>query len=330
MSGTDIAYHLRPNKAIDRNLFIALLERIGRVRNISEYEYIGFGGPMLEDYKALHAALRITRMHSIERDPDTFKRQQFNRPAGFVKLHFGDSDEFFRSHAFNEHGTIVWLDYTDFKHKTQLDELVGVASNLDCHDVIKITLNANVKHLGAEDQPTQDRAKLRLAEFVRRMGDYAPPDLTPANMQGRAFPRTLQACVKRALGGLPAGKGGRYFQVLSSFLYSDGQPMLTVTGIIFRTPARSAGAEFKRLSRLTRWPFSNLDWSDPLPISVPPLTTKERMRLDEILPFVRGGDAQWQARLERHLGYKPGAAPDSLAHYARYYRNYPHFSRIYL
>ncbi|MCY1205086.1 hypothetical protein D9M72_166220 [compost metagenome] len=329
MSGTDIAYHLRPNKAIDRNLFIALLERVGRVRNISSYEYIGFGGPMLEDYKTLHAALRITRMHSIERDLHTFKRQKFNKPAGFINLHFKDSEEFFRTHAFNAEGTIVWLDYVDCQHKTQLDELVNVASSLDCHDVIKITLNASVKNLGAEERPPHERAPIRLAEFIRRMGDYAPPDLTPDDVQTRNFPRTLQSCIKRALGGLPAGQGGRYFQILSSFLYSDGQPMLTVTGIIFKTPARVASAEFKRISRISRWPFTNLTWADPRPISVPALTAKERMRLDEVLPFSRGGDTQWQARLERHLGYKPGSS-ESLAHYARYYRTYPHFSRIVL
>ena len=112
MSGSDLAYHLRPNKAIDRNLFISLLERIGRVRNISAYEYIGFGGPMLEDYKALHADLRISRMHSIERNTETFKRQQFNRPASFIKLHEIESGEFFRTHQFHDKGTIVWLDYT--------------------------------------------------------------------------------------------------------------------------------------------------------------------------------------------------------------------------
>ncbi|CAB3732616.1 hypothetical protein LMG3441_04831 [Achromobacter kerstersii] len=278
----------------------------------------------------MHASLRITRMHSIERDEDTFKRQRFNKPAGFVNLHFKDSDEFFRTHAYSAAGTIVWLDYVDCQHKTQLDELVTVASSLDCHDIIKITLNANVKYLGSEDKPTQDRARLRLAEFVRRMGNYAPPDLSPADMQGRRFPRTLQACVKRALGSLPAGRGGRYFQILSSFQYADGQPMLTVTGIIFKTPARAACAEFKRLSRIQSWPFTNLDWAEPRPISVPALTAKERMRLDEVLPFERGSDSQWQARLERHLGYKPGGTSESLAHYARYYRTYPHFSRIVL
>lgn len=330
MSGNEIAYHLRPNKAIDRNLFIALLERVGRVRNISDYEYIGFGGPMLEDYKALHAALRIKRMHSIEQNLQTYKRQQFNRPASFVKLHYEHSTDFFRKHEFSDRGTVVWLDYTEAKHKEQLDELVDVASKLATYDVIKITLNAKVANLGAFDgKPAEEKSRLRMAEFVRRLDDHAIEEIHPSDMETGSFPSTLQRCVKQALGRLPAGEGGRYFQILSSFVYSDGQPMLTVTGIILEMPVVRAAAAFRRASRLGHWPFVNLNWSPPVKIDVPALTAKERMRLDEVLPLMRGAQADWQKRLERHLGFKPSGG-DSLAHYARFYRAYPHFSRIVL
>lgn len=332
MSGSDLAYHLRPNKAIDRNLFIALLERIGRVRNISAYEYIGFGGPMLEDYKALHAALRINRMHSIERNPETFKRQKFNRPASFIKLHQVESGEFFRTHQFNDKGTIVWLDYTEAKElKTQLDEFVSLAASLDCHDVIKITLNASVSKLGAENEPPQNRAASRLKVLRDRIENYAPEDLSPADMQTAAYPKTLQRCVHQAITSLPNREGGRYFQILSSFVYADGQQMLTITGIVFKTPAEKARADFFRQARLAHWPFVNMDWSAPQVIAVPSLTAKERMRLDEVLPTTRGNDQRRQARLERHLGFQPSDTNEmALAHYAQYYRHYPHFSRVVL
>ena len=162
MSGSNLAYHLRPNKAIDRNLFIAILERVGRVRNISGYEYIGFGGPMLEDYKALHAALRISRMHSIERDENTYRRQRFNRPASFVTLHNLHSDEFFRQHEFHEGGSVVWLDYTDSQLRSQLDEFASVVSKLDCYDVVKVTLNANPANLGSEELKAHVRLSVPL------------------------------------------------------------------------------------------------------------------------------------------------------------------------
>ena len=331
MSGSDLAYHLRPNKAIERNLFIALLERVGRVRNISDYEYIGFGGPMLEDYKALHASLRISRMHSIEREENTYRRQRFNRPATFVKLHHKESGEFFRTHQFNDKGTIVWLDYTQaLPLKSQLDELVSVITSLDCYDVIKITLNAQVSLLGGQELDTHLRSSKRLEILKGRIPDYVPPDLTAADMTAAKYPATLQRCVRNAVGTLAGREGARYFQILSSFDYADGQRMLTVAGIVFKMPAQAACDDFKRQARLASWPFANLNWATPMPISVPALTAKERMRLDGALPLKRGTDAQWQARLERHLGFQCGASGEDLAHYARYYRAYPHFSRIVL
>ena len=330
MSGSNLAYHLRPNKAIDRNLFIAILERVGRVRNISGYEYIGFGGPMLEDYKALHAALRISRMHSIERDENTYRRQRFNRPASFVTLHNLHSDEFFRQHEFHEGGSVVWLDYTDSQLRSQLDEFASVVSKLDCYDVVKVTLNANPANLGSEELKAHERPQARIATLMDRIGSYAPPDLVAADMEAPRYPRTLQRCVKNAVGHLAARAGGRYFQILSSFVYADGQQMLTITGIVFKSPALAACADFMQRARLKSWPFANLDWLPPKQIAVPALTAKERMHLDGVLPFQRGDDAAWQARLKRRLGYSCGSSTEDLAHYARYYRAYPHFSRIVL
>jgi hypothetical protein len=332
MSGSDLAYHLRPNKAIERNLFIALLERVGRVRNISDYEYIGFGGPMLEDYKALHASLRIGKMHSIERDLETYKRQRFNKPAAFIQLHQMDSGEFFRTHQFAENGTIVWLDYTDAGSlKSQLDELLNVVTSLDCYDIVKITLNASVSKLGGDDQPTAARAAFRLNALKERIGDYAPINLTPADMQVAAYPMTLQRCVQQAVSTLPTREGGQYFQILSSFVYADGQQMLTITGIVFKTPADTARTDFVQRARMEHWPFSNMEWAQPKLIAVPSLTAKERMRLDEALPLTKGTDQSKNARLERKLGYQPSREiANSLAHYARYYRIYPHFSRVVL
>ena len=66
MSGGTVPYHLRQNKAIDRSLFIDLLARLNRCRDISDYTYIGFGGPFLEDFKSVHSFTGISKMISIE------------------------------------------------------------------------------------------------------------------------------------------------------------------------------------------------------------------------------------------------------------------------
>lgn len=331
MSGNDLAYHLRVNKAIERNLFVDLLTRVGRVRNISDYEYIGFGGPFLEDYKTLHAALRINRMHSIECDENTHLRQKFNLPASFIKLHCKHSSDFFRTHQFSDQGTVVWLDYTGSGNlKEQIDEFRNVVSKLDLHDVAKLTLQANPDSLGNGNCSAKphELPNIRANILSATLSEYIPNNLSGTDVTSKTYPSTLQKCVGNALSTMPTGVGQRYFQLLSSFAYKDGQTMLTITGMIFEAKDDARLKKFLEQSRLSHWPFINLDWSNPVNISVPNLSTKERMRLDEQLPACIAHNLGQD--LEKHLGFLPSSSPDELTNYARYYRHYPHFSRVVL
>ena len=52
-------YHLRPNKSIDRNLFIQTLIGLSSFFPISEYQYTGFGSYLFDDFKLLHDTLNI-------------------------------------------------------------------------------------------------------------------------------------------------------------------------------------------------------------------------------------------------------------------------------
>ncbi len=332
MSGSSIAYHLRPNKAIDRNLFIDLLSRVGRVRNISDYEYIGFGGPFLEDFKAMHTVLRIKRMHSIESDENTYARQLFNTPFKFVTLHKMSSDDFFRDHQFSENGTVVWLDYTSAADlKSQLDEFRSVVAGAGYFDVVKITLNAHPASIPGTLAPGKTHREVRLERLQETIGEYLPAsakedDLSPAN-----YPRLLLECLRNSVVKLSEGETNRYFQILTSFIYQDGQQMLTVTGIVLDASNEAVKRDFLATSRISFWPFANLDWRQPDSISVPSLSAKERLKLDESLP-VEGDDATVAEALKASLGYVPGQEEsiDQLANYARYYRAYPHFSRVIL
>lgn len=332
MSGSTIPYHLRQNKAVERNLFIELLARVGRVRNISEYEYIGFGGPFMEDHKALHAALRIGRMHSIERDANTFARQQFNFPAKFITPHYKESEEFFREHRFSETGTVVWLDYTTAEElNQQLNEFHSVVEKLDSYDIAKITLNAGVLGLGlfAECSETA-KAEARLKVLQERISEYIPEGLTPKDCTTKRYPSTLQRCVQFSLSKLCTRISGLYFHPLSSFWYADGQPMLTVTGMVYKASDDAGIAEFISQSRLPSWPFANLNWAPPACISVPALSAKERMKLDECLPIDNSTISDPAGYLSGHLGFSPCQSREELANYARYYRVFPHFSKVIL
>lgn len=334
MSGGAVAYHLRENKAIERNLFIDVLARVGRVVNISDYTYIGFGGPFLEDFKALHSALRITKMVSIESDANVCKRQEFNRPATFVELRHKNSGDFIRTHDF-ANDTIVWLDYTAPKDLyLQLSEFQSLVGKLGKFDVAKITLNANPSALGGSASGPALHAERRDA-LVKRLGDYCKFELNDEDVLPRNYPTILLKAVHSSLGDLAMRASGEFFQILTAFVYKDsGHQMLTVTGIVLNAKDDGEKQAFLDTSRIESWPFKNLDWSAPIEISVPSLSAKERMALDSALPLNNSG--QEGDDLSQHLGYCPCEAadiPDTkvlLANYAKFYRAYPLFSRVVL
>lgn len=65
-----------------------------------------------------------------------------------------------------------------------------------------------------------------------------------------------------------------------------------------------------------------------MPINMPALSAKERMRLDELLPLDEHLAENAAEHLKTQLGFTPGATDGELLNYAKYYRQYPHFSRV--
>lgn len=286
----------------------------------------------MEDFKALHASLRIKRMQSIEIDANTHKRQKFNSPFKFIKLNNTTCANFFGQHQFSDKGTIVWLDYTDPRQlRSQLDEFRSIVSNANYYDIIKITLNANPSGIPGKKEEGKSEQEVRLSTLNSTVADYLPFGTNVEDIVFKNYPKLLQKCVKQSVAGLSAGATNRYFQILASFVYSDGQQMLTVIGVVLDASNKLAIEEFKKISRLSYWPFSNLNWSDPMHISVPTLSAKERIKLDELLPSA-SKDQVVIKKLRSKLGYVPGKETDAaeLANYARYYRAFPHFSKVIL
>ncbi|MDH4868943.1 O-methyltransferase [Alcaligenes nematophilus] len=332
MSGNTIAYHLRENKSIERNLFIDLLRRVGIYKNISDYQYIGFGGPFLEDFKLIHHALRINDMHSIERDENTHKRQKFNKPTSFINLHNCESDFFFNEILNTEKNSIVWLDYTAPRElPSQISELLSVASQLGELDILKITVNANPATLGGTLDPT-NHAKLqqdRLATLRSRLGDYMIDAVQENDLVSQKYPFALQKIIRHALAPLSTRKHSLTFKPLASFKYKDGgHTMLTITGVMINHNRNKINDFFKK-TRFKHWKFSNTDWAEPLEISVPTLSIKERLHIEQALPLPKLTRKPAE-RLQKHLGFWPCSQTekDQLENYANFYRLFPYFSKV--
>lgn len=322
-SGGSIPYHLRQAKAVERNIFLDLLARVGRAYDISSYTYVGFGGPFLEDHKAVHAALRIERMFSIEGDPKVYARQQFNQPIACVELRNQKSGEFLNSFEF-ENAAIVWLDYTTPREiGTQLSELRSLVEKLSSGDVFKITVNANAASLGTAPCGGNDHEH-RLETALSRIGEeYRPADFSVKDIMARRYPFALARAI-----GLAARKGlgtrrGYVVVPLTSCMYSDGQLMLTVTGIVL---SRASEPNFWATTRIRSWPFYSADWANVHSIDVPAFSAKERLHVEALLPTANA--TQVRERLGFDVDPDEERSSELFANFVRFYRHFPAYARV--
>ena len=304
------AYHLRPNKAVDRFILLEAIRHLGQIEDLSDYTYYGLGGSYLEDFRVLYEAREDISMVSIESKEHIFKRQEFHLPCSTIRLEKMDLFHFIDLYEHDGKKSIFWLDYTNlalanFEYFELLLQKVAERS------IVKISLRA---------EPTDwlDRPERFAQEFRAIMPN---PDDEPSTMNlsyAKLLQDMLQIVAQRAL---PV-ELATVFQPITSFFYSDSIGMFTMTGIVC---SRDDKETFRDV--FCGWNFANLDWREPKVIDVPILSTKERLLLQEKLPCSgNAGKTLFEA-----LGYKLGGGENGtvrqLEQYAQFHRYYPYFIR---
>lgn len=328
-SGISIPYHLRQNKAVERALFIYLLRKLNKVTNISDYQYIGFGGPFLEDFKHLHRELKINNMISLEINENVRKRQIFNKPISCVN--FLDkatcSSDFIAQHNFDKK-TIIWLDYVSFKDiPNQLSDIFSLVSKLSNKDILKITMNANPANLGKPESTSSQSLPTYRYEKIKELltEDYCPYAIKETDITPKHFPNVIIQSIHRAILKGLNGNNNIKFLPLSNFCYSDGQQMITLTGILI-----DPEEEYHLINnaKLQEWPYFNSSWEKHNYIDLPALSTKERLFIESYLPEASHED------IINELGYwigdKERDAKESMKNFVDYYRTTPWFGRVIL
>jgi hypothetical protein len=157
MSGED-PYQLRPNKFIDRQMFIELLSRLIVPRGIEKYIYVSMGGRHLVDHYAVYNRLGIDAQFSFDMNGNEVARQRLNRPTGATVCVEMNSaalpsqiDAILQRFP-SKRNLIVWLDYTSADRRTQLQEAVQTLVRLRHGDIFRITLNADARTLAAANE----------------------------------------------------------------------------------------------------------------------------------------------------------------------------------
>jgi hypothetical protein len=279
------------------------------------------GGPYMEDFRLLYEFCPEMQMVSIENNSETYKRQEFNLPFRTLNLIEDDMSSFIGRYNPGDHKSVFWLDYTSlayacFQDFAALLEIVAVNS------MIKITVRSDPReywHARPAVRPNKKKA-----EQFRRTFEAVMPD---ASINPPRAPEKLACLIQDMLQiasekALPSGASGNSFVPVSSFYYSDGTWMLTLTGIVCDSD------KIKAVERaFVNWEFANLYWNMPTRISIPVLSTKERLHLQRLLP----SETASGCRLRECLGYQieddQQQSEEALEQYAAFHRYSPYFVR---
>ncbi|EJK2994373.1 TPA: O-methyltransferase [Vibrio vulnificus] len=321
MSGGSIPYHLRTNKAIERRIFFDLLGNLALGRDLKNYKYISLGGPMLADHQALHHELGLTKLVSIERDSAVLTRQDFNKPYSCIECWEGSTSDYI--HNFNEDDpVIIWLDYTDTRWGSQINDCVSLIENLKEYDIFKVTFNANPDCLKGNSSVSPLEVFQNKANCSQLSANLTPNDVSGMDRFALTISEMFMRATEDAL-----GLEELVYVPLTQFRYIDNRhQMLTVTGIILPEEHEMSLCSLLHDSHLTNWPYIAKSWADIQEINVPDITLKERAEINRHLPC-REGEFDLDA-LPFKLDRNAQKAKEKIDNYIKYYRFIPNFQRV--
>jgi len=313
-----LPYHLRLNKTADRFTFIEAIGRLNRFSNLEDYMYYGLGGPFLEDFRLIYEFYPQVKMVSIEHDENIYKCQEFHRPCvdSHLSLEFTDLTSFITSYDPQDNLSIFWLDYTDLALRCFKD-FKALLEKISLNSMIKVTLRADTREYWASENKSRER---KAQSFQKKFREVMPDPSEDPPRGSVDFAYLLQRMVQLAAQqALPPEATPITFQPVSSFYYSDGTTMFTITGIVCLKDNIPEVIETYQ-----GWEFANTDWSLPKLIDVPILSTKERLNLQECLPCSSSAGSVLSSRLGYLISDNTEAA---LQQYAIFHRYSPYFLR---
>jgi len=312
MAVDSINYGVRPNKNVERKLFVEMFRRLDGRLNIRDYRYIGLGGLWFADFSLIHRGLGLTDLISIEkRQPE---RARFNRPFECVKVEGGETSVVLGDLDLGSRPAIIWLDYDSNLHGPVLTDIGILAREVAPGSICLVTINASVEQVRKQEGPEgQSLSELEALEYYA--DGLVPPGLQDAEISGKSFRRVVSEILENAfVHNLRSAARGVKFQLLLRMAYRDGAPMVTVGGLLH--DADDAPIDFEEHGPLPFWPPSDT----PYEIGVPTLTVREKAALDQLMP----GDAPPTADVvNATLGFS--LSPKKLAAYHRFYQHYPLF-----
>lgn len=312
-----INYGLRPSKQVERRLIADVLRRADGVGyDVSSYRYLGFGSIYYADFSLFHRELRIGDMVCVESAAIPLA-MAFNKPFEFVDLRM---DAFAAVVPTLDRGKrhFVWLDYDSILDDDTVRDIRSILGILAPGSVFIITVQARPPQSSVDyelDRCHDERMASALDDVRQTIGRYRRRRIKATELSERGIARLYQQVLSGIATSSLASRSGdrlRLYQ-LFSFRYKDNVPMFTFGGIVDK---QRLGGRFRRAG-IIGLPYVQSDpRGEPVEISVPMLTARERL---------------W---LEQHLVDDPKLSgafelPErQVSNFRRYYRQYPTYSEI--
>jgi hypothetical protein len=311
----EINYSIRPNKNVERKLIFEALQELKPSFYIEKYRYVGLGSVWFVDFVLAHKLLFIEDLISIEK-PKYEKRVNFNKPFRCIRVEPGDTTQVLPELKLKEKRTIVWLDYDSGFDGPLFEDLDIVCEQVPSGSIVLVTSNAHRNILYSKDEAGNDLSK---EESLRRYaGDLVPTSLSTEALQTAGFPKLLASMLFDHLtrATRKTGRKERFIPMLS-FFYKDNAPMITVGGMIADEQDAAALASCELSEK-----FDYITGAKQRTINVPPLTIKEKMALDQLLP---SADPLTDAEISE-LGF--ALKQQQVLDYRRFYKHYPTYGEI--
>jgi hypothetical protein len=331
MSGAALPYRLRPNKAVDRRLFVDLLLRCERYRDLIDHAYVSMAAYALEDQKLVHRLLGVRRLLAFDMDAAIVARQYWNRPIDACKCIQFTSGEFVadidaalqKSGIEDAEGYIVWLDYTAPKDiSTQIREFQTLCTQFRHGDIVRVTVNAEYGYWTGPNRkdgkpiPATTLQQCAFERLQEKLGDFFPDNVAAKDMSSSGIATTIARAFHKAADKAVPATTGDVIEPLAVTRYADGQQMLSMTAMRVNFAER---ATMRAKIGLDEWPFASSGWADVKYLAVADLTIRERL-------FLERNANKTSAAINTAVGFDFDAVtemPGFLENFREYYRHYP-------
>lgn len=147
MSKKHIDYSSRMKKNIERKMICDLLERIGKVYSLKEYNYIGMGSYYFSDFILFYKQFGFTQMTSIEHDKQNMSRYEFNRPFKNIDIQFMTTSKYFEKYNPQSTKHFIWLDYTDGIESYMLNDIDRIFRKENVGSFVAVSLKCEFEDI---------------------------------------------------------------------------------------------------------------------------------------------------------------------------------------